>query len=85
MTLRGGCNHPTAVQRADAHKEVTIRMTSEERREARYQRRVARRAEKKEARCAERKEFMNWVRDCIDATQCGQDLPDFEKLWKMFS
>ena len=39
----------------------------------------------KEARCAERKEFMNWVRDCIDATQCGQDLPDFEKLWKMFS
>ncbi|MBQ7316581.1 MAG: hypothetical protein IJW90_05650 [Clostridia bacterium] len=38
-----------------------------------------------EARCAERKEFMNWVRDCIDATQCGQDLPDFEKLWKMFS
>jgi hypothetical protein len=38
----------------------------------------------KEARYAERREFMNWVRDCIDATQCGQDLPDFEKLWKIF-
>lgn len=38
----------------------------------------------KETRYAERREFMNWVRDCIDATQCGQDLPDFEKLWKIF-
>ena len=37
-----------------------------------------------ETRYAERREFMNWVRDCIDATQCGQDLPDFEKLWKIF-
>ena len=34
-------------------------------------------------RRAERAEFMNWVRDCIDATQCGQDLPDFERLWKL--
>ena len=39
----------------------------------------------KETRYVERREFMNWVRDCIDATQCGQDLPDFEKLWKIFS
>ena len=39
----------------------------------------------KDAVSAERAEFMNWVRDCIDATQCGQDLPDFEKLWKMFN
>ena len=39
----------------------------------------------KETRYAERREFMNWVRDCIDATQCGQDLPDFEKLWKIFN
>lgn len=39
----------------------------------------------KEMRHAERSEFMNWVRDCIDATQCGQDLPDFERLWKIFS
>ncbi len=39
----------------------------------------------KEARYAERREFMNWVRDCIDATQCGQDLPDFERLWNIFN
>ena len=38
-----------------------------------------------EAKYAERREFMNWVRDCIDATQCGQDLPDFERLWNIFN
>ena len=38
-----------------------------------------------EAKYAERREFMNWVRDCIDATQCGQELPDFERLWNIFT
>ena len=38
-----------------------------------------------EAKYAERREFMNWVRDCIDATQCGQELPDFERLWSIFN
>ena len=38
----------------------------------------------KEARYAERREFMNWIRDCIAASEPGIDLPDFEKLWKIF-
>ena len=33
---------------------------------------------------ANRAEFMNWVRDCIAASEPGIDLPDFEKLWKIF-
>lgn len=33
---------------------------------------------------ANRVEFMNWVRDCIAASEPGMDLPDFEKLWKIF-
>ncbi len=37
-----------------------------------------------EVKRAERAEFMNWVRDCIAATEPGQDLPDFEKLWNIF-
>ena len=32
----------------------------------------------------DRAEFMNWVRDCIAASEPGIDLPDFEKLWKIF-
>lgn len=34
---------------------------------------------------ADRVEFMAWIKDCITSTQPGQDLPDFEKLWKMFN
>lgn len=34
---------------------------------------------------AERVEFMEWVRSCIAASEPGQNLPDFEKLWKIFS
>lgn len=34
---------------------------------------------------ADRAEFMAWIKDCITSTQPGQDLPDFEKLWKIFS
>ncbi len=33
---------------------------------------------------ANRVEFMNWVRDCIAASEPGMDLPDFERLWKIF-
>jgi hypothetical protein len=39
----------------------------------------------KEARCAERREFMNWIRDCIAASEPGIDLPDFAKLWNSFN
>ena len=35
-----------------------------------------------EVKHAERAEFMQWVRDCIAASEPGIDLPDFEKLWK---
>ena len=38
--------------------------------------------EVKHAERAERAEFMQWVRDCIAASEPGIDLPDFEKLWK---
>ena len=37
-----------------------------------------------EVKHAERAEFMQWVRDCIAATEPGQDLPDFAELWKIF-
>ena len=36
------------------------------------------------ARVADRVEFMEWVRSCIGASEPGIDLPDFEKLWKIF-
>lgn len=39
----------------------------------------------KEARYAERREFMNWIRDCIAASEPGIDLPDFAKLWNSFN
>ena len=38
-----------------------------------------------EAKYAERREFMNWVRDCIAASEPGIDLPDFASLWKTFN
>ena len=28
--------------------------------------------------------FMEWVRSCIAASEPGIDLPDFERLWKIF-
>lgn len=34
---------------------------------------------------ADRAEFMNWVRDCIAASEPGIDLPDFAKLWNSFN
>jgi hypothetical protein len=34
---------------------------------------------------ADRAEFMNWVRDCIAASEPGIDLPDFAKLWNSFT
>lgn len=34
---------------------------------------------------ADRSEFMNWVRDCIAASEPGIDLPDFASLWKTFN
>ena len=33
----------------------------------------------------DRAEFMNWVRDCIAASEPGIDLPDFERLWNIFT
>ena len=33
---------------------------------------------------ANRVEFMEWVRSCIAASEPGIDLPDFERLWKIF-
>ena len=33
----------------------------------------------------DRAEFMNWVRDCIAASEPGIDLPDFASLWKTFN
>ena len=33
----------------------------------------------------DRAEFMNWVRDCIAASEPGMDLPDFASLWKTFN
>ena len=36
------------------------------------------------ARVADRVEFMEWVRSCIGSSEPGIDLPDFEKLWKIF-
>ena len=38
-----------------------------------------------QAQAASRVEFMEWVRSCIAASEPGIDLPDFEKLWKIFS
>ena len=38
-----------------------------------------------QAQTANRAEFMEWVRSCIAASEPGIDLPDFEKLWKIFS
>lgn len=37
-----------------------------------------------QAQAANRVEFMEWVRSCIAASEPGIDLPDFEKLWKIF-
>ena len=37
-----------------------------------------------QAQTANRVEFMEWVRSCIAASEPGIDLPDFEKLWKIF-
>lgn len=37
-----------------------------------------------QAQAASRVEFMEWVRSCIAASEPGIDLPDFEKLWKIF-
>ena len=37
-----------------------------------------------QAQTANRAEFMEWVRSCIAASEPGIDLPDFEKLWKIF-
>ena len=34
---------------------------------------------------ADRAEFLNWVRDCIAASDPGIDLPDFASLWKSFT
>ncbi len=34
---------------------------------------------------ADRAEFMNWVRDCIAASEPGMELPDFANLWKSFN
>lgn len=38
-----------------------------------------------QAQTANRVEFMEWVRSCIAASEPGIDLPDFEKLWKIFN
>ena len=38
-----------------------------------------------QAQTATRAEFMEWVRSCIAASEPGLQLPDFEKLWKMFN
>ena len=38
-----------------------------------------------QAQAASRVEFMEWVRSCIAASEPGIDLPDFEKLWKIFN
>ena len=38
-----------------------------------------------QAQAANRVEFMEWVRSCIAASEPGIDLPDFEKLWKIFN
>ena len=38
-----------------------------------------------QVQAANRAEFMEWVRSCIAASEPGIDLPDFEKLWKIFS
>ena len=38
-----------------------------------------------QAQTANRAEFMEWVRSCIAASEPGIDLPDFEKLWKIFN
>ena len=37
-----------------------------------------------QAQAASLVEFMEWVRSCIAASEPGIDLPDFEKLWKIF-
>lgn len=37
-----------------------------------------------QVQAANRVEFMEWVRSCIAASEPGIDLPDFEKLWKIF-
>lgn len=37
-----------------------------------------------QAQAANRVEFMEWVRSCIAASEPGIDLPDFERLWKIF-
>ena len=37
-----------------------------------------------QAQTANRAEFMEWVRSCIAASEPGIDLPDFERLWKIF-
>ena len=37
-----------------------------------------------QAQAANRVEFMEWVRSCIAASEPGIELPDFEKLWKIF-
>ena len=38
-----------------------------------------------QAQTANRAEFMEWVRSCIAASEPGIELPDFEKLWKIFN
>ena len=38
-----------------------------------------------QAQAANRVEFMEWVRSCIAASEPGIDLPDFERLWKIFN
>lgn len=37
-----------------------------------------------QVQAANRVEFMEWVRSCIAASEPGIELPDFEKLWKIF-
>ena len=65
-------------------------MTSQERREARYQRRRARRLEKKRARCDHlgglkksfgyRKMFF-WGKKCCNGVRWKQSTQNFELLW----
>jgi hypothetical protein len=38
-----------------------------------------------QAQATNRVVFMEWVRSCIAASEPGIDLPDFEKLWKIFN
>ena len=38
-----------------------------------------------QAQAANRVEFMEWVRSCIAASEPGIDLPDFERLWNIFT